>query len=151
MSSASAMASEECGQVLASHPLVRKVTLIGSVATGKAILRSAADTVKPALLELGGKNALVAYPDADLEALVQGAVRGMNFTWAGQSCGSTSRVFLHESIHDEVLARIAESGTGCTGRVPLAARRGAVRNARVGGQGDAPAFAGLIAARAGTA
>lgn len=99
---------KECGQVLASHPLVRKVTLIGSVATGKAILRSAADTLKPTLLELGGKNALVAYPDADIEALVQGAVRGMNFTWAGQSCGSTSRVFLHQSIHDEVLGRIAE-------------------------------------------
>ncbi|TQK01112.1 aldehyde dehydrogenase family protein [Herbaspirillum sp. SJZ107] len=100
--------SRECGQVLASHPLVKKVTLIGSVATGKAILRSAAETLKPALLELGGKNALVAYPDADMDALVAGAVRGMNFTWAGQSCGSTSRVFLHESIHDEVLARIAE-------------------------------------------
>lgn len=98
---------KECGQVLASHPLVRKVTLIGSVGTGKAILRSAADTLKPTLLELGGKNALVAYPDADIETLVQGAVRGMNFTWAGQSCGSTSRVFLHESIHDEVLAKIA--------------------------------------------
>lgn len=100
--------NRECGQVLASHPLVKKVTLIGSVATGKAILRSAADTLKPALLELGGKNALLAYPDADLDALVAGAVRGMNFTWAGQSCGSTSRVFLHESIHDEVLARIVE-------------------------------------------
>jgi betaine-aldehyde dehydrogenase len=98
---------KECGQVLASHPLVKKVTLIGSVATGKAILRSAADTLKPALLELGGKNALVAFPDADLEALVQGAVRGMNFAWAGQSCGSTSRVFLHESIHDQALAQIA--------------------------------------------
>jgi betaine-aldehyde dehydrogenase len=102
---------KECGQVLASHPLVKKVTLIGSVATGKAILRGAADTLKPTLLELGGKNALVAYPDADIEALVQGAVRGMNFTWAGQSCGSTSRVFLHESIHDEVLAKIAERVT----------------------------------------
>lgn len=102
---------KECGQVLASHPLVKKVTLIGSVATGKAILRSAAETLKPALLELGGKNALVAYPDADIEALVQGAVRGMNFTWAGQSCGSTSRVFLHESIYDEVLAKIAERVT----------------------------------------
>jgi len=99
---------KECGEVLASHPLVRKVTLIGSVSTGKAILRNAADTLKPTLLELGGKNALIAYPDADIEALVQGAVRGMNFTWAGQSCGSTSRVFLHESIHDEVLLRIAE-------------------------------------------
>lgn len=99
--------SRECGQVLSSHPLVKKVTLIGSVGTGKAILRSAAETLKPTLLELGGKNALVAYPDADIDALVQGAVRGMNFTWAGQSCGSTSRVFLHETIHDEVLAKIA--------------------------------------------
>jgi betaine-aldehyde dehydrogenase len=98
---------KECGQVLASHRLVKKVTLIGSVDTGKAILRSAAETLKPTLLELGGKNALVAYPDADLEALVQGAVRGMNFTWAGQSCGSTSRVFLHEAIHDDVLEKIA--------------------------------------------
>ena len=98
---------KECGQVLSSHPLVKKITLIGSVGTGKAILRSAAETLKPSLLELGGKNALVAYPDADIDALVHGAVRGMNFTWAGQSCGSTSRVFLHELIHDEVLEKIA--------------------------------------------
>jgi betaine-aldehyde dehydrogenase len=98
---------KECGQVLASHPLVRKVTLIGSVPTGKAIMRSAVETLKPTLLELGGKNALIAYPDADIDKLVAGAVRGMNFTWAGQSCGSTSRVFLHASIHDEVLKQIA--------------------------------------------
>ena len=99
---------KECGQVLASHPLVKKVTLIGSVPTGRAILRSAAETIKPALLELGGKNALIAFPDADRDALVSGIIRGMNFTWAGQSCGSTSRVFLHTSIHDEVLKRVAE-------------------------------------------
>ena len=94
---------KECGQALATHPLVRKVTLIGSVPTGKAIMRAAADTLKPVLLELGGKNALIAYPDADVDKVIAGAVRGMNFTWAGQSCGSTSRVFLHESIHDRVL------------------------------------------------
>jgi betaine-aldehyde dehydrogenase len=94
---------KECGQVLSSHPLVRKVTLIGSIPTGKAIMRAAADTLKGVLLELGGKNALIAYPDVDLDKLVAGAVAGMNFTWAGQSCGSTSRVFLHESIHDQVL------------------------------------------------
>lgn len=97
----------ECGQTLASHPLVKKVTLIGSVNTGRAILRSAADTIKPTLLELGGKNALIAFPDADIEALVPGIARGMNFTWAGQSCGSTSRVFLHDSIHDKVLQGVA--------------------------------------------
>ncbi|MEO7242378.1 MAG: aldehyde dehydrogenase family protein [Variovorax sp.] len=98
----------ECGEALATHPLVRKVTLIGGVPTGKAVMKSAAASLKPVLLELGGKNALVAYPDADLDKLVHGIIGGMNFTWSGQSCGSTSRVFLHESIHDEVLARVAK-------------------------------------------
>ena len=98
----------ECGKVLSSHPLVRKVTLIGSVPTGKAIARAAADTLKPTLFELGGKNALIAFPDADLDKLVVGIARGMNFTWAGQSCGSTSRVFLHESIHDKVLDKVVD-------------------------------------------
>ena len=94
---------------MSTHPLVRKVTLIGSVPTGKAIMRAAADTLKPVLLELGGKNALIAYPDADVDKVIAGAVRGMNFTWAGQSCGSTSRAFLHESIHDRVLEGIVQT------------------------------------------
>lgn len=97
----------ECGEALATHPLVRKITLIGGVATGKAVMKSASIALKPVLLELGGKNALVAYPDADIDKLVDGIVNGMNFTWSGQSCGSTSRVFLHQDIHDEVLARVA--------------------------------------------
>lgn len=97
-----------CGEALTQHPLVRKVTLIGGVPTGKAVMRSAAEGLKPVLLELGGKNALIGYPDANLEKLVDGIIGGMNFTWSGQSCGSTSRVFLHESIHDAVLARVAE-------------------------------------------
>ncbi|CAN7593227.1 aldehyde dehydrogenase family protein [Variovorax paradoxus] len=98
----------ECGEALTSNSLVQKVTLIGSVGTGKRIMRGAADSLKGVLLELGGKNALIAYPDADLDKLVPGIVKGMNFTWAGQSCGSTSRVYLHESIHDEVLQRVVD-------------------------------------------
>lgn len=98
----------DCGDALTRHALVRKVTLIGGVPTGRAVMKSAADGLKPVLLELGGKNALVAYPDADLDKLVHGIVGGMNFSWSGQSCGSTSRVFLHERIHDDVLARLAE-------------------------------------------
>ncbi|MEO8751160.1 MAG: aldehyde dehydrogenase family protein [Casimicrobiaceae bacterium] len=94
---------KECGQALSAHPRVKKVSLIGSVPTGRAIMRTAADSLKQVLLELGGKNALIAYPDADIDKVIAGAVAGMNFTWAGQSCGSTSRVFLHESIHDRVL------------------------------------------------
>lgn len=97
----------ECGDALGRHPLVRKVTLIGGVPTGKAVMKTASDSLKPVLLELGGKNALIAFPDADKEKLVNGIIAGMNFTWSGQSCGSTSRVFLHESIHDEILERVA--------------------------------------------
>jgi betaine-aldehyde dehydrogenase len=96
----------ECGEALTQHHLVRKVTLIGGVPTGKAVMKAASDNLKPVLLELGGKNALIAYPDADIEKLVNGIIAGMNFTWSGQSCGSTSRVFLHESIHDEVLNKV---------------------------------------------
>ncbi|WP_299450388.1 aldehyde dehydrogenase family protein [uncultured Pigmentiphaga sp.] len=95
----------DAGAALVSHPLVAKVALTGGEQAGKAVLHAAADQIKPTLLELGGKNALVVYPDADMEAAVSGAVRGMNFLWAGQSCGSTSRVYVHESIHDAFLER----------------------------------------------
>jgi betaine-aldehyde dehydrogenase len=98
----------ECGEAMGRHPLVRKVTLIGGVPTGKAVMKTASDNLKPVLLELGGKNALISFPDADREKLVNGIIAGMNFTWSGQSCGSTSRVFLHESIHDEVLAQVVK-------------------------------------------
>jgi betaine-aldehyde dehydrogenase len=98
----------ECGAALAGHPDVAKIALIGSVATGKAVLRGAAETVKPVSLELGGKNALIAFPDADPETVAAAAVRGMNFTWCGQSCGSTSRAFIHDAIHDHVLDAIVD-------------------------------------------
>ena len=98
----------ECGEALGRHPLVRKITLIGGVPTGKAVMQTASDNLKPVLLELGGKNALIAYPDADQDKLVNGIIAGMNFTWSGQSCGSTSRVFLHESIHDAVLEAVVK-------------------------------------------
>ncbi len=96
----------EAGAALAAHPRVAKVALIGSVATGRAVMRAASDTVKPVMLELGGKNALIAFADADPDEVAKAAVAGMNFTWCGQSCGSTSRVFLHEAIHDAVLDRM---------------------------------------------
>jgi betaine-aldehyde dehydrogenase len=97
---------KEAGAALASHPDVAKIALIGSVPTGKAVMRAASDTLKGVLLELGGKNALIAYPDADPDAVAGGLVGGMNFTWCGQSCGSTSRAFIHEKIHDAVLERV---------------------------------------------
>lgn len=98
----------ECGEALVSHELVPMVTLIGSVPTGHAIAKQAANRLKSVIFELGGKNALIVYPDADIGRAIQGAIRGMNFTWCGQSCGSTSRLFVHESVHDEVLAGVIE-------------------------------------------
>src|SRR5690606_6511471 len=98
----------EAGAALASHKGVAKVALIGSVPTGKAVMRAAADTLKPVLLELGGKNALIAYPDSDLDKVSAAIVDGMNFTWCGQSCGSTSRAFVHADIYDAVLERVKQ-------------------------------------------
>jgi betaine-aldehyde dehydrogenase len=91
---------------LAAHPGVAKVALVGSIAAGRAVMHAAADTIKPVMLELGGKNALIAFADADPEEVAQAVVEGMNFGWCGQSCGSTSRAFIHESLHDVVLERI---------------------------------------------
>src|SRR5690606_22489891 len=68
----------------------------------------AAERVKPVVLELGGKNPLIAFPDADPERVAEAVVAGMNFGWCGQSCGSTSRAFLHADIHDAVVARVLE-------------------------------------------
>ena len=98
----------DCGKTLASHPSVSKITLVGSLPTGRAIQKASADTLKLTAFELGGKNALIGYPDADMDKLVDGIVIGMNWSWCGQSCGSTSRVFLHESIHDRVLGLVTD-------------------------------------------
>jgi len=98
----------ECGQALVAHPNVPCISLIGSIPTGRAIAKAAADRLKHVMLELGGKNACIIYPDADLKRAIAGAIGGMNFTWCGQSCGSTSRLFVHESIHDQVVEGILE-------------------------------------------
>jgi betaine-aldehyde dehydrogenase len=97
-----------CGAALAVHKKIPVVSLIGSVESGKACNSAAAPYLKKVILELGGKNAMIVYPDADIAKAIDGAVRGMNFSWCGQSCGSTSRLFLHESIHDAVVAGIIE-------------------------------------------
>jgi len=95
------------GDAIVRHPRVPRIGFTGSVPTGLAIQRAAAETcVKHITLELGGKNPFIAFPDADLVAVAKAAVGGMNFNWSGQSCGSTSRLMLHESIYDEVVERI---------------------------------------------
>ena len=110
--------TRECGEALTRHPEVPMVTLIGGASTGRAIMRSASDGLKRVLLELGGKNALVVYPSADLDAAAAAAVSGMSFGWAGQSCGSTSRLFLHEDIYDRVLDKVIEGATRFVPGIP---------------------------------
>jgi len=95
------------GETLVRHSGVRKVALTGGVETGRAVMRNAADAIKSVTLELGGKNPMIVFPDVNLEEAVESAVAGMNFGWCqGQSCGSTSRLFLHESIHDSFLEKL---------------------------------------------
>ncbi|WP_280486154.1 aldehyde dehydrogenase family protein [Nocardia farcinica] len=94
---------------LVRHPAVRRIGFIGSEPTGRAIQRAAAESgVKHVTLELGGKNAMVVFDDADLEKAAAGAVAGMNFTWSGQSCGSNSRLLVHRSLHDRLVDRVVE-------------------------------------------
>lgn len=98
------------GAALVAHPLVRRIGFIGSPGTGRHIQRLAAEHgVKYVTLELGGKNPMIVMPNADLEAAAKSAVIGMNFTTtAGQSCGSTSRLLLHEAIADEVINLVVD-------------------------------------------
>jgi acyl-CoA reductase-like NAD-dependent aldehyde dehydrogenase len=99
----------ETGEALVRHPRVKRIAFIGQPASGMAIQKAAAETaVKYVTLELGGKNPLIAFEDSDLDKVAACSVGGMNFGWQGQSCGSMSRICLHESIHDAVVERIFE-------------------------------------------
>jgi betaine-aldehyde dehydrogenase len=99
----------ETGEALVRHKRVKRIAFIGSPASGMAIQKAAAETaVKHVTLELGGKNPLIAFEDADIDKVAGCAVGGMNFGWQGQSCGSMSRILLHESLHDAVVERILE-------------------------------------------
>lgn len=96
----------EVGEALVRHPAIRRIAFTGSESVGRTIQRQAAEVgVKHVSLELGGKNAMIVFPEADLDRAVAAAVKGMNFAFAGQSCGSTSRVLLHESIAEEFTAK----------------------------------------------
>lgn len=93
------------GETLVSRPDVRKVSFTGSLETGKNVMRTAANTVSPVTLELGGKSPMVVFSDADMEKVV-GAVAGSVFHNAGQTCDAYSRVLVHEDRHDEFVERL---------------------------------------------
>lgn len=102
---------QDAGAALASHPLVNQIVFTGSVATGIAIATAAARNVVPCVLELGGKSAAIVYDDADLDAFESDARWGIFFN-AGQVCSAMSRVIVHESKHDELVARLSKVAQG---------------------------------------
>jgi acyl-CoA reductase-like NAD-dependent aldehyde dehydrogenase len=92
---------------LIGHPAVRRVNFTGSTHVGRIIAQTAAKHLKPALLELGGKNPLVVLDDADLDEAVQAAAFGSFFN-QGQICMSTDRIIVRQEIADEFVARLTE-------------------------------------------
>lgn len=97
----------EVGSPLVDHPAVRKVSFTGSDTTGRRIAEQAARGFKHVGLELGGKSPNIVFADADLDAAVNGAVSGI-FAATGQTCIAGSRLLVHTSVHDEVVARIVD-------------------------------------------
>jgi len=93
------------GAALASHPLVRKISFTGAPGTGAAVVKSAADNLIPTVLELGGKNPLVVFADADLDAAARGIVEGGFFN-QGEACTAASRALVHRDVYDEVVKRV---------------------------------------------
>jgi acyl-CoA reductase-like NAD-dependent aldehyde dehydrogenase len=99
-------AGPEAGAALAAHPGVGHLSFTGSTATGRAVLKLAADGMTPAILELGGKNPLIVFADADLDAALRGAVEGAFFN-SGEACTAASRLLVSDAVHDEFAERLA--------------------------------------------
>ncbi|MCP8465728.1 gamma-aminobutyraldehyde dehydrogenase [Pseudomonas sp. ZM23] len=96
------------GAPLVGHDLVRMVSLTGSVGTGKAIIRSAADSVKRLHMELGGKAPVIVFDDADLADVVAG-IRTFGFYNAGQDCTAACRIYAGKKIYDNFVADLASA------------------------------------------
>ncbi|NOR31436.1 MAG: betaine-aldehyde dehydrogenase [Sulfitobacter sp.] len=97
----------EVGAALVTDPRVDKVSLTGSVPTGRKVYAAAADGMKHVTMELGGKSPIIVFEDADIENAVSGAILG-NFYSSGQVCSNGTRVFVHADIKEAFLARLAE-------------------------------------------
>jgi succinate-semialdehyde dehydrogenase/glutarate-semialdehyde dehydrogenase len=97
------------------HPAVRKISFTGSTEVGRVLLKQAADSVLNASMELGGNAPLVVLPGADLDVAVEGALLA-KMRNGGSACTSANRLYVHDSLHDEFVARLraklAEMATG---------------------------------------
>ncbi|MGW7577886.1 aldehyde dehydrogenase family protein [Streptomyces sp. NPDC054765] len=93
------------GAALAGHPMVKKVSFTGAPTTGTAVLKTVADNLTPALLELGGKNPLIVFDDADLDSVIPWIVEGGWFN-QGEACTAASRVLVQSSRYEQVAQRL---------------------------------------------
>jgi acyl-CoA reductase-like NAD-dependent aldehyde dehydrogenase len=98
----------QAGQALVSHPDVDMITFTGGPSTARAILTSAATTITPTLMELGGKSGLIVAEDADIERAVQDALLGI-YLANGEACIAASRLLVHADVYDEFRARFADT------------------------------------------
>jgi aldehyde dehydrogenase (NAD+) len=96
------------GAAIASHEDVDKVAFTGSTEVGKIVTQTASKTMKRVSMELGGKSPLIICEDADLDHAVACAQVGVFFN-QGQVCTASSRIFVHEKVHDAFVAKLVES------------------------------------------
>jgi len=104
---------DSLGPLMTSHPDINKITFTGSTATGKRIMEGASKDLKRITLELGGNDASIVLPDADVPKVAE-QLFWSSFTNAGQICVAAKRVYIHEDIYDEMSAAIAEYAKGVT-------------------------------------
>ncbi len=97
----------EAGDALVGHPEVRKIVFTGGLETARRVATRAAESVKPTILELGGKSANIVFPDADMTSVTNGIMAGI-FAASGQTCIAGSRLLAHEKIADRVVEAISE-------------------------------------------
>ena len=109
---------ETAGRALTEHPAIRAIAFVGESATGSLIQAQGAPTLKRLHLELGGKNPVIVFEDADLDRALD-AVMFMIYSLNGERCTSSSRVLLQDSIHDEFVERLSERVRSLTVGHPL--------------------------------
>ncbi len=95
----------ETGSLLVDHPQVAKVSITGSVPTGKAVMAQSANTLKKVTLELGGKSPIIVFDDAQIDNAVN-AIIPANFYSTGQVCSNGTRVFVQRGIYEQVLEQL---------------------------------------------
>ncbi|ALV30411.1 5-carboxymethyl-2-hydroxymuconate semialdehyde dehydrogenase [Pannonibacter phragmitetus] len=98
---------EDAGRALTEHPLIKAIGFVGESRTGSMIMQQGAATLKRVHFELGGKNPVIVFADADLERAADAAVF-MIYSLNGERCTSSSRLLVEASIHDAFTARLAE-------------------------------------------